>query len=141
MKGNEKQQIEQHFTVNGPADPYQRLDRSAADIKRNKQQTFDQIGKIVSGLLEHGRKQQQRQIGAQCHQVVKRKNPDQAFAEEIFGTFFRGKHDHESADTKKRCPHRKLRSSENGHAEIPQKEQPDRVKPGCCQNAVHETLY
>ena len=54
-----------------------------------------------SGLLEHGRKQQQRQIGAQCHQVVKRKNPDQAFAEEIFGTFFRGKHDHESADTKK----------------------------------------
>ena len=101
MKGNEKQQIEQHFTVNGPADPYQRLDRSAADIKRNKQQTFDQIGKIVSGLLEHGRKQQQRQIGAQCHQVVKRKNPDQAFAEEIFGTFFRGKHDHESADTKK----------------------------------------
>ena len=90
VKGNEKQQIEQHFTVDGPA-----------DIKRNKQQTFDKIGKIVSGLLEHGRKQQQRQIGSQCHQVVKRKNPDQAFAEEIFGTFFRGKHDHESADTKK----------------------------------------
>lgn len=94
----------------------------------------------MSGLLEHGRKQQQRQIGAQCHQVVKRKNPDQAFAEEIFGTF--------SVVNmimnpliQKRCPHRKLRSSENGHAEIPQKEQPDRVKPGCCQNAVHETLY
>lgn len=55
----------------------------------------------MSGLLEHGRKQQQRQIGSQCHQVVERKNPDQTFAEEIFGIFLRGKHDHETADTEK----------------------------------------
>ena len=79
LAADSKNHIKKHFAVYGPADTQNRLINGIADVERDKEKAFDQLGDIGSGFPEHGREKEEQKKRQYGHKIIKRQNADQAF--------------------------------------------------------------
>ena len=96
-----KYKIKENFTIYRPADPKQRLENTASDVERNEEKALQQKARVCLCLCEQSGCEQQKDIGCERHQPVKRKDSDEPLGKKVIGAFLRGKKDHESADAEK----------------------------------------
>ena len=96
--GNEKQNIEENFTIYRPTDTHERLQHSAADVERDEEKAFHEKGDFRPALLKHAGKQQQKQEGTHGHKIIRRQDTDKPLSQKVCGVLVGGEHYHEAAD-------------------------------------------